>query len=323
LAELTERDKTRVSRSAIITARRVDPLLDTIPEPMRRFAGIEDDPVEQLTRERLTPADGCFPRHGRLIVQGEFGSGKTNFLELLQFRAATRLSAHANPSRVPLRLNLGQWQPELQTFRIFVNEEAAKAFGNRVASDDLFLLLDEIDNRAQALDADAVEQIASWLSRHRWAWAAVAVRQVDGIAESLLKAKPNLDFILVEIERFDASGVKDFVERNSVQGEAREKVLSLVPTTENQEEGDVVWMLRSPFSLKLICALSVGRKPFPSNAALLLRAFIRIGYCTETKSRKADVGFVEFESCIAALAFQSLRELSSIQDPELPNDPGH
>jgi len=194
LADLIERNRTRVSRSAMITVRKVDPLLGTIPESMRRFAGIEDDPADQIVTERQAPADGCFPEHGRLIVKGEFGSGKTNFLELLQFKAATRLCVHPNSSRVPLRLDLGQWQPELQTFRIFVDAEATKAFGNRVACDDLVLFLDEIDNREQSLDSAAIGQIANWLSRHRWAWAAVAVRQLDGIAESLLKAKPDLEF---------------------------------------------------------------------------------------------------------------------------------
>ena len=298
-------DQRRVPLGGRLTSRAQNPAVESVPLFMRDIAGVptgEDEPVVTP----LTVADACFPDQQRLIVYGEFGCGKSNFLEGLRLKVARRLLENTKTSRAPLLLHLGAWNPEAITFRTFVDINARNVYGDRIAGNDLCLLLDEVDNREQALDARAVDEIIDWLVARPRCWTAVAVRQIDGLGRRLLDATPHLEFACLSLDSIDSSQRTQFIVRNAAPGTALETLLRFVSEAEVSRDDYLLGMLGSPFNLKLLSAFTFGTSPIPTSPARLLRARAAAAYGKEAPTAPAGADRSRFTDYVGHLAIETL-----------------
>ena len=221
-------------------------------------------------------------------------------------------------ARIPLLLQLGEWNPRAQTFRAFVDANAKREYGWRVGGNDLCLLLDEVDNREQPLDRDAIAQIREWLQARPNAWAVIAVRQLDGFARHFLEGTPDLEFARLGLHGMEPSQQREFARKNTWQDIAHEAVLEFIDNAERTGAQDVLGILRSPFTLRVL-TLAVLREGLPENAALVLRRTLKAAYAKPVHGliAPARASRERFVAYIANLAIGALGWPQP--DPEKPD----
>ena len=303
---LTALSKTRIVREAMLMAVDVEATSATQPEYMLTVAGIEIDDPYQEKPTRLRDAASCFPEHPRLIICGEFGCGKSDFTELLRLRALQGLKDRPEAWHVPLRVDLSKWDEAVETFRVFVDKSAEAEYGKRVWPEDLFLIVEGSDNRVRPLEADLEDEIVKWLATHRWAWAVVAVRTMEGLGCALKTSPLELGFARLELEPIGPAGIVEFLERNTRPGVGREGLIAMVREALESDDEGIAAMLGSPFNLKQLCAYSLGGGEFPRNEAMLQRVCFAAAYRKEAVNAPETASLEGFKEYLGELAVDAL-----------------
>lgn len=318
LPALESGDRRRTSRTVKLSRWEQDLSFDIPPSLREALGGIAEE--RKLDESEVDSRDNSFPeQHPRVVVCGEFGAGTTFFLEWLELAASRSFSDRS--SRIPLRLELGEWQCDEKSFPAFVHAKTKQAFGRRVRGQDLYLLIDGIDNRSHVLDEEAWRQITDWLRDHEAAWAAIAVRQREGLALRL-RDDDGLRFTLAELAPLEPSQWVSFIERNTDAGAARNDLIQFVSTDRVKGDADVRRVLQRPLMLQLICGLARKGSPFtfPSNAARLFQEYFLAAYRDECLAACAEPSPEQFFAFLGYRAVRTLIGAAELDGPLPPKD---
>lgn len=283
-------------------------------------AGPWGNPV-QYERRRIEDAESCFPTYLSLVVSGGYGSGKSEFLHRLQSMCAEALLREPRNARIPLLVDLSEWAPDACPFRDFVDNCMERRYsGRRADGNDLFLLLDEMESRPEALEQQDLQQIGDWIRSHSRAWVAVAVRHVDEIRSTLLDSQFDSRFSLLELEPFGSSQVREFVVKHAKTDAARERLLSLVDETLEGSDESKLEMLGTPMNLSILCERMWQQTALPENEAKLLQLTLRAQFEKEKQSAP-KARFEELDAYFGQKAFQIVLDGSGkkVQMPTATN----
>lgn len=318
LQDLEASDRKRIDRPVKVSWVEPDPVSDISPDLRDMVGGIDDD-EPRLHEITTTSNDSRFPQQQtRLVVCGEFGAGKTNFLERLEL--VTSRGLHDGLSRIPLLLELRSWKAEEESFSSFVHSRAKDAFGGRVAERDLFLLIDEMDNQPTALEGETRAQITGWLTDYPTAWAAIALRSTEGFARSL-RDTADFRFAMVELKPMEPLQWEPFIRKNAADGAGRDQLIEFVSGDQVKGDPDIRRMLQRPLALLILCIYARKGRPFPSNAALLFQAFFEAAYRDQCRAANVEPSPGQFFAFLGYRAVTSLFGPAELEGRSQPKDP--
>ena len=226
---------------------------------------LRDDYVSDGPTETLLLSLG---KGSRAVLAAEAGAGKTIMLRRLRLLLSTEL-LKSGKGQIPLFINLPEWPSSIDDFRSLVVHERAAIGCPAVPEDDLFLLLDGLDELDPERRVSCISKISRWLDAHPTASVVVAARKTSYRQAYPFRAS------VIEIQPMARPQIEDFVKKRAVPARASELLSRLFAQDSSLEGASLRYLARSPFNLALVCAVfNFLSGELPTSLGQLLRHLV-------------------------------------------------
>ena len=235
-------------------------------------------------------------RGARSLVTAEAGAGKTVLLRRLRLALADRV-LNSNTGQIPLLINLPEWPSSIDDFRSLVVHERTIAGCPPVPEENLFLLLDGLDELPAERKLASVAKITTWLDVHPQTSCILALRKIASRQAYPFQAS------VLEIEPMGRSQIEEFISKR-VPIEKYQALVAKLYRDQSAIDPSLSFSTRTPFNLALTCAVfnNTGSE-LPESLGQLIQHLVHALY-----QRESDVGTaierdkVAFVTALAILA---------------------